>query len=85
MTTGQSALVSGTCEQFEPELLGVSGPQRMIAADQLAAAFDPAAGNEIVEADNAAADPVAGFEHGHVIACRQQLVGGGEPGQSPHR
>ena len=57
-------------EQLQPELLGIGSPERMIAADQLPAAFDPAAGNEIVEADDPAADPVAGFKQDHVIAGR---------------
>ena len=62
-------------EELELELLRVADPRRMVGADQLAAALDVLAGDEIGEADDAAADAVARLDDGDVVAGLRQLVG----------
>src|SRR5271167_680118 len=55
---------------------------RMVAADQFAAAFDKPARHEIVEGDDPAADAVARLDDGDIVADAAKLVGGGEPGEA---
>ena len=54
----------------------------MIGADELAAALNNLALDEVVEADHAAADALASFEHGHVAAGMGQFVGRRQPGEA---
>ena len=65
-------------EELEAELLRVADPGRMVRADQLAAALDVLARDEIGEADDAPADAVARFGDGDVVAGLRQLVGRGQ-------
>ncbi len=76
------AVVAADLDQIEAEFPRIGEPQRMVAADQLAAALDPAAGNEAVEGQHPAADPVARLDHGDIVAGGQELVRRGEPGKA---
>ena len=51
----------------------------MIAADQLAPAFNPAAWNEVIEGHDPAAHAIAGLEHRRLISRGEQLMRGGSP------
>ena len=80
-TIGASRSSSLTSRNFEPELLRVADPGRMVRADQLAAALDVLARDQIGEADDASADAVARLGDGDVIARLRQLVGRGQPAE----
>jgi hypothetical protein len=75
-------LSSVTSRNSSLNCFAVPHPGRVIRSDQLAAAFDVLAGNEVREAEDAPADAVARLDDGHVVAGPRQLVGGGEAAEA---
>ena len=82
ITTGVEFLAFGNLDEVEAKLLGIGHPGRMIAADQFAAPFNPAPWNKVIDGQDPAAHAIAGLEHRHLVARREQLMSGSQPGKA---
>jgi len=75
---GRVPFLLGHVQEFESEHSGIADPGRMVRTDQLAPAFDVAAGHEVAERDHPPSDPVARFQDLDVAPFLQQLPGAGQ-------